>query len=273
MQFEDRFSKYLFGVLFGEHTLVEVGSDLLPDTLYADVLLIPDEPLPELPGAELFTRLTGARRCLVEAYSSSPSSEDLQTSRAKLQLALRRAYRDKKGSQPPRGCLWVLTPHWPQKGMKEVFSQEGEEVEPGLLVWEGLEDIYLVNTSMIELREETLLFRLMSREFPRKEAVLKIFSEQMSSYVELLNNFDLRFKKMAVSEQLQQIDPRLLEDMKELVDTRQEVLLELGEKEGLERGREEEREKIARRMVEQGFSKEQIEATTGLSAEDVKKLA
>lgn len=76
MQFEDRLSKYLFGALFGEQTLVEVGSDLLPDTIYADVLLIPEDPLPELPGAGLFTRLTQARRCLIEAYSSSPSSED-----------------------------------------------------------------------------------------------------------------------------------------------------------------------------------------------------
>ena len=49
----------------------------------------------------------------------------------------------------------------------------------------------------------------------------------------------------------------------------QELLRELGKVEG----REEEREKIARRMAEQGFSKEQIEAITGLSAEEIEKLS
>lgn len=272
MQFEDRLSKYLFGALFGEHTLVEVGSDLLPDTIYADVLIIPEEPLPELPGTGLFARHTQSRRCLVEAYSSSPSSEDLQTSRAKLQLALRRAYRDKKGPQPFRGCLWILTPYWPQKGLEEVFSREGEELEPGLLVWNDLEPIYLVNTSVIELREETLLFRLLSREFPRREAVLKIFSEQLEPYATLLDNFDLRFKRMAISDQIHEIDPRLVQDMNELRDTRREVLRELGKEEGREEGRQESIKEIALRMKEQGFTKEQIESVTGLTAEELDKL-
>lgn len=273
MQFEDRLSKYLLSCLYGEHTLVEVGSDLLPDTVYADVLLIPESPLPQLPGAGLFARMTGERRCLVEAYSTSPTGEDLQTSRAKMALALRRAYRDGKGCQPPRGCLWILTPYWPQKGLEEVFAVEGEKREEGLLVWEGLETIYLVNTSLIELREETLLFRLLGRSFPRKEAVLTIFREQFEPYATLLNDFDLRFKKMAISEQIQQIDPRLLEDLQELRDTRQEVLLELGKEEGRKEGRKETQREIALQMLRQGFTSEQIQSVTSLSLEEIEKLS
>jgi hypothetical protein len=49
----------------------------------------------------------------------------------------------------------------------------------------------------------------------------------------VLNNFDLRFKKMAITEKIHQIDPRLLEDLIDLRDTREETLRELGQQEGL----------------------------------------
>ena len=268
-KFKDRLGKFLFSRVFGEYTRLEVGTDLLPDTLYADVLLIPEAPLPPtIPGAGLLARLTGNKRCLVEPYSYSPSSEDLQTSIAKIHLALRRAYRDNLGAKPPRGCLWILTPIWPKKAISDVFAVAWEEREPGLYTWEGLETIYLVNTSVIGLREETLLFRLVSRGGPRKEAVLKIFREQLEPYVTLLNDFDLRFKQMAVSAEIQQIDPRLLEDWKELRDTREEVLRELGRKEGHKEGLE----NVARRMRQQGFSVDQIAGVTGLSPAEIEAL-
>jgi flagellar biosynthesis/type III secretory pathway protein FliH len=72
--------------------------------------------------------------------------------------------------------------------------------------------------------------------------VFEIFKTHIEPYVTVLNNFDLRFKKMAISPQIQQIDPRLLADLQELRDTREEVLRELGREEGRELGREEGRE-------------------------------
>ena len=60
---------------------------------------------------------------------------------------------------------------------------------------------------------------------------------------------------------LEQINPRLLEIWKELLDSREEVLRGLG--------REEAREEMARRMLEQGFSADQIAGVTDLSLEEL----
>ena len=68
-QFEDRLGKYIIGTLFGDYTHVEIGTDLLPNTFYADILLIPDKPLPDdIPGVGFLTRLTQDARCLIEPF-------------------------------------------------------------------------------------------------------------------------------------------------------------------------------------------------------------
>jgi hypothetical protein len=237
MQFEDRLSKFLFRSLLEDYTTVEIGSDLLPDTFYADVLIIPDEPLLEtIPGLGLFARLTGTNRCLIEAYSRRCSAADLRTSLAKIRLALQRADKDGMGRKPPQGVLWLTVPYWPKKALAEVLHTPYEELEKGLRCWRGHEIIYVVNTSKIQLREDTILFRLLGKGSARRECVLEIFKSRLEPYMTLLNNFDLRFKKMAITEKIHQIDPRLLEDLIDLRDTREETLRELGRQEGQQKG-------------------------------------
>ena len=182
--------------------------------------------------------------------------------------------------------------------MEYVFGESGQEVESGLLRWEKgpRETIYMVNTSEIELRDETLLFRLLGQGRHRKEAVVKIFQENLERYVTLLNHFDLGFREMARSEQTQGMEPEEFENLRELHDTRMEVLLELGRKQGIEKGREEGiekgiekgiergiergiekgiekgREEVAVQMLREGLEVEQIARLTGLSEEVVARL-
>ncbi len=290
-QFEDRLSKFVVAALFEQHTHVEVGTDLLPDSFRADVLLIPQEPLPTtVPGAGLLSRLTGDARCLVESFSGQVHEVRLEANLSKLRLALQRAHQDKQGQPYPRGVLWLLFNYWPQKALEAVFSEPGEVIEPGLLCWHGLprETIYVVNTSTLEFREDTLLFCLLGRGRQRQQAVLKIFEEHIEPYATLLNQFDDRFGKMARSQQLDQLDKDTLNDLQELKDTREEVLRSLGLEEGrgigleegreigLEEGREEgERRramKIAKRLLASGMPPEQVASVTELSLKEVQLL-
>ena len=298
-QFEDRLSKFLVASLYESHTHVEVGTDLLPDSFRADVLLIPDEPLPtNIPGAGLLSRLTGEARCLVESFSGAVHENRLEANLSKLRLALQRAHQDKRGQPYPKGVLWLLFKYWPRKAMKSVFADEGELVEPGIRVWQGLprEMIYVVNTSEIEFREETLLFCLLGTGRQRQQAVFTIFKENIEPYMSLLNQFDDRFKKMARSQQLNQLDPETQSDLYELRDTREEVLRELGMKEGrkigleeglekgieqglekgieqgLEKGKKRNSLKIAEKLLARGMQEEEVAAITELSMEEVQSL-
>ncbi len=310
--FEDRLSKYLVASLYEQYTHVEVGTELLPDSFHADVLLIPHEPLPtNIPGAGLLSRLTGEARGLVEAFSGTVHEVRLEANLSKLRLALQRAHQDQKGQPYPRGVLWLLFNYWPRKALQAVFAHEGELIEPGLRCWQGLprETIYVINTSELEFREETLLFCLLGTGRQRQKAVLKIFEERMEPYATLLNQFDDRFRQMAHSQQLGQLDSDTLKDLKELKDTREEVLRSLGMEEGIEAGRkiglelgleegrelgleegrelglEEGRElgleegkkrkafDIAQKLLATGMKPEQVAAVTELSLEEIQSLS
>ena len=282
-QFEDRLSKFLVAALYDQHTHVEIGTDLLPESFRADVLLIPQEPLPmNIPGAGLLSQLTGDARCLVEAFSGQVHEIRLEANLSKLRLALQRAHLDQRGHPYPRGVLWLLFNYWPRKALNAVFAQEGELVEPGILRWQGLprETIYVVNTSKIEFREDTLLFCLLGMGRQRKLAVLKIFKEGIEPYMTLLNQFDDRFKQMAHSHQHSQLDSETLNDLIELRDTREEVLRSLGKEEGREEGRKiglEEGEmrkakEIAGKLLATGMSAEQVASITELELKEVQSL-
>ena len=278
-QFEDRLSKFLVASLYESHTHVEVGTDLLPDSFRADVLLIPDEPLPtNIPGAGLLSRLTGEARCLVESFSGTVHENRLEANLSKLRLALQRSHQDKRGQPYPKGVLWLLFKYWPRKAMQSVFAKEGELIEPGIRVWQGLprETIYVVNTSEVEFREETLLFCLLGTGRQRQQAVFTIFKEGMEPYMSLLNQFDDRFKIMAHSQQLSQLDSETLSDLHDLRDTREEVLRELGMKEGrkigLEEGEKRNSLKIAEKLLARGMQEEEVAAITELPLEEVQSL-
>ena len=277
-QFEDRLGKFLIGTLFSEITRVEVGTDLLPNAFYADILLIPERPLPlEVPGAGLLTKWTGDARCLVEPFSGSISEVRLEGTLSKLRLALQRTHDDKLGLSYPKGVLWLLVPYWPKTGISRVFGVEGETLEPGLRRWTlgAREMVYMVNTHVIELREETVLFCLLGSG-QRKAAVLKIFEEELEPYVSILNAFDEGFEQMARTQQDQNIDAVALDELRDIRDTRMEVLLDLGRKQGIQKGiqkgREEGREEIAAQMLRDGLALEQISRWTGLSEEALERL-
>lgn len=263
-QFEDRLAKYVMSYLFSEHVRVEIGADLLPDTFYADVMLIPESPLPLVPGAELLCTLTGAARCLIEPFSGMVHQERLEGTISKLRLALQRANNDKVGVDLPEGVLWLVTTYWPHKAIQNVLGP-GEEVESGLLKWKGFkrETVYLVNASQIELRDETLLFRLLGNKEKRKEAVWKVFEERFEPYVTLLNQFDMRFKEMIETGKTGQVSQEELKNLQDLRDTREEVLRDLG--------REDMARQIAQKMLELGEPVEKIASITGLSVEEIRK--
>jgi len=265
-QFEDRLAKYVAGNLFGDYVHVEVGADLLPDTFYADVLLVPNEPMPEVPGAGLLTRLTQDARCLIEPFSGQIHANRLEANLAKLRLALYRAYKDQLGVKEPKGVLWIISTYLPKAAIERVFAQEGQLLEPGLLMWKGFcrETVYLANTDELALRDDTLMFFLFGKEKKRKEAVLKIFGENLEPYVTLLNLFDERFRQMAEAKELINIDPEELQNLVALRDTREEALRELG--------RQEARQELAKKMKEIGEPPEKIASLTGLSVEEIQNL-
>ncbi len=93
----------------------------------------------------------------------------------------------------------------------------------------------MVHANEVELRDDTLLFRLLGEGRQRKEAVTKLFQDNIEPYVTLLNNFGIRFKKMSNTNTLQNIDPTELKNLANLSDTRQEVFMELGKEQGLEK--------------------------------------
>jgi hypothetical protein len=273
--FEDRLSKYLVAGLFTDTTYVEVGTDLLPDTFRADVLLIPSEPLPpNIRGAGLFTRLTGDARCLVEAFSGSVTEERLEANLSKLRLALQRAYRDQLGIPFPHGVLWLIFNYWPQKALDSVFATQGELVEQGIRRWRGLtrETIYTVNTAEIELREDTLLFCLLGKGGQRKQAVINVVQQRIEPYHTLLYNFDRSFLVMTQTQQLQQLDPETLQDFQELHDAREEALRLEGREIGLEEGKLDKAREIARKMLAQSIPHNTIAALTGLSLDEIAAL-
>jgi hypothetical protein len=277
--FEDRLSKYLVAGLFTDTTYVEVGSDLLPDTFRADVLLIPNEPLPlNIQGAGLLTRLTGDARCLVEAFSGSVTEERLEANLSKLRLALQRAYRDQLGLPFPHGVLWLVFNYWPQKALDSVFATQGELVEKGIRRWQGLprETIYAVNTAEIELREDTLLFCLLGKGGQRKQAVINIVQQRLEPYHTLLYHFDRSFLIMSQTQQLQQLDPETLQDFKDLHDAREEALrqsgLERGREIGLEEGEQRKALQIARNLLAQSIPLDVIVKATGLSPDQIASL-
>lgn len=238
-QFEDRLGKFLCSALFSEwggDTVVQVGTDLLPHSFYADVLLIPNGPLPiDVPGAGLLTRYNQDKRCLIEPFSGSVQTERLEGTLTKLRLSLQLQHQDKLGSSR-LGALWIVVNYWPFQAMERVFVEEPDELEPGLLCWQysPRETVYLVHANEIALREETLLFRLLGEGRQRKEAVTKLFSENIEPYITLLERFDLRFKAMTQSNTLQKLDYEELKNLIDLSDTRQEVLIERGRKLALE---------------------------------------
>lgn len=277
-QFEDRLAKYVTGTLFGEYARIEVGAELLPDVFRADVLLIPENTLPEVEGAGLFSRLNGSARCLLEPFSGKVNPDRFEANLAKLRLALYRRHRDGLGTKYPEGVLWLITTYFPKTAVEQVFAEEGQYLEPGLLMWKGFsrETVYLVHTDELELRDDTVMFFLFGKEKNRKGAILKIFEENMEPYVKLLNEFDMRLRQMAETNQLNQLDPEELKNLVDLRDTREEVLRELGEKEGerkgKEAGKEEARREIALKMLEIGEPPEKVSQLTGLSLKELQDL-
>jgi hypothetical protein len=263
-------AKYVVGNLFGDYARVEVGVDLLPDTFYADVLLIPNEPMPEIPGAGLLTRLTMDARCLIEPFSGKIHPNRLEANLAKLRLALYRAYKDQIGAEKPKDVLWIISTYFPKSAIERDFAKEGQLLEPGLLKWEGFcrETVYLVNTNELILRDETLMFFLFAKEEKRKKAVIKIFGENLEPYVTLLNLFDERFRQMAETKELANIDIEELQNLIALRDTREEALRELGRQEA----RKEICEELAKKMKEIGEPPEKISSLTGLSLEEIQNL-
>jgi len=264
-QFEDRLSKYLVSGLFAPWTDLEVGVELLPDPFRADILIIPQQPLPlDIPGAGLISRLTGDARCLVEAFSGTVHEELFEANLVKLRLALQRAHRDKKGQPYPHGVLWLIFNYWPQQAIRSIFADDGHELEPGLLRFPLLPrgTVYLVNTTKIAFREETLLFWLLGKGKQRKAAMATIFQQRIEPYMTLLNHFDRRLQQMTQS-QLQHLDPEQLQDLFELKDTRQEVLMELGHKQG----ELDARKQVARKLLAKGLSIQEVADLTDLSVE------
>jgi len=148
--------------------------------------------------------------------------------------------------------------------------------------WQGLprETIYAVNTSELELREDTLLFCLLGKGGQRKQAVINIVQQRLEPYHTLLYNFDRSFLIMTQTQQLQQLDPETLQDFKDLHDAREEALrqsgLEKGREIGLEEGREigleEGRREIAKNLLAQGIPHDVIVKATGLSYEQIASL-
>lgn len=99
----------------------------------------------------------------------------------------------------------------------------------------------------------------------------------MEPYATLLNQFDNRFRQMAHSQQLGQLDSDTLKDLQELKDTREEVLRSLGLEEGREIGLEEGKKRkaldIAQKLLATGMQPEQVAAVTELSLEEVQSLS
>lgn len=269
-EFEDRLSKFAAMSLFGACSRVEVGTELLPDSLRADTLLIPNAPLPLIAGAELLTRLTHDARCLIESFSGTLHSVRLEGNLTKLRLALHRAHQDKLGVPQPKGVLWIIVSYWPHTAISEVIGEEGETLEQGLHRWNGLprETIYIVNTSMLEEREDTLFFRLLGKGETRKKAVMHVFHEHIEPYVTILNNFDMRFQQMVQANQHLRLDDDTRNDLLELRDTREEVLLSLGHKEGEKAARI----KIAKRLLHEGMAIDKIADLTELSPSEIQTL-
>lgn len=266
---EDRWGKTLFQGLFETKANVEVGRELLPDPVYADIVLTPTDSLPELPGAGLFVEHTGKRIAIVEPYSSSPSDMDLRTSMAKLQLVLREKYRDKKGPRPVRGCLWILSRYSATDAIQEVFEPSPQELEEGFLHWPGIDPIYFVNTSRIGLRQETLLFKLLAKGRQRNEAIATIVQQELEPYFSLLNEFAEELSIMdKLPEEMTLSDEEQLQDIREMLAAREEALLQVRE----QKGKQEARQEIAKKMLEIGEPPEKVASLTGLSIEDIQKL-
>lgn len=271
-QFEDRLSKYIAGTLFGGYAKIELGSELLPDSFRADVLLIPEKPLPvTIPGAGLLALLTQDAWCLLEAFSTQVQELSLQGTLCKLRLVLHKSYKEKPPSSPSKAVLWIIAPYWPTKALNSILGEHDDEIEPGLRRWRGFrgETVYVVNSSELALRNETLFFCLLGKGRHRREAVLKIFEQGLEPYATLLNNFDLRFQEMT---KLQTIDPEVREDLQDLHDTRMEVLLELGQEKGKELGEKAAQEKIARRLLDKGMDAKEVASITELSLDEIQAL-
>lgn len=89
---------------------------------------------------------------------------------------------------------------------------------------------------------------------------------------------------MSQTHQIQQLDPETLQDLKDLRDTREEVLRQLGREIGIEEGREigieegrdlgieEARKEIAKNLLMQDISLDVIAKATGLSLEQLTSL-
>lgn len=69
-----------------------------------------------------------------------------------------------------------------------------------------------------------------------------------------------------------QIDPEELKNLIHLRDTREEILRELGEQEGLEKGEQKARQEIAKKLLNIGDPPEKVASVTGLSLEELQKL-
>ncbi|TNE46355.1 MAG: hypothetical protein EP343_24125 [Deltaproteobacteria bacterium] len=252
--YEDNLSKYVMRAVLQSVGEVEVGSELLPDSFRADVLFIPSQPLPPLPGAGRLTDWIGERRCVLEAFSRKVTSSDLRSAQAKLSLAMWRSYKDHLGSGLRQGCLIILSTYWPRMALAEIFGDEYDMVEEGVRRWKlGRDHVYVVNTQKIVADPDTLLFRILGNRRLRHEAYRTILERRIEPYVTALNEFDLEYNNMSTSEQLQNMNPQLLQELQDYRYIRSEVLKEMGREEG----RLEEAKHMLLRLLNKRYPSEQ----------------
>jgi hypothetical protein len=247
-QFEDRLGKMLFSRVLAPYAAVEVGTELLPNSLKADVQADcpPDLP-PALPGAGLLARLAVGRIALIEPFSAAPDRLRLRSAQAKLHLALYQALLKRPDASPvPRGCLLIVSPAETPAARLDVLDGPGTEIEPGLWKWHEADPIYWIRSDLIARRPDTLIFRLLARKQRRFEAVREVYEAGVEPYRSITEEFQLRYREMESKGLLSHMSPEELAELKEIVAAQNRAL----ERAGFERGRTEAYRAAVLRLVE-----------------------
>jgi hypothetical protein len=268
----DQLSKQYLEECLDPSGTVERQFEIPGEAKFVDVWFQPDPTLPPATDLGLLGRIAQTS-CLLEPYRNVPTRTEVRVSMLKLfwiQEDQRRKAQLEELPEKELPRLWILAATTSKPLLEEAGGQTKSDWMPGIYFLDGIFATAIVAIDQLPETEDTLWLRILGRDTTQERAIREVLAlpsnhSRRNGILRLLASWKVR------------IDLRELETF-----SRQEAIMALSEaflqweqqtKENSKQdGKQEERQAIALRMMQQGLAVEAISQFTGMSIQELQQL-
>lgn len=218
---------------------VEVEKELWVESVFADVVVYPGDPLPSWTG--LLGSIIGSGYAVLEFYHGLPAVKDLLRAQAKVRLVCASMLRGRTAAGAmPLGTLIVATLGDPRLARRRVMGHLPTRLEQrGHRVYEDNPPVHWVDLKRLEVTPETALLHVAGNSPRKEEALALLYRQGKPGVMGVLDRIMKEVELMSVTkpETARDLDARERTELLKFGQLLASVKMEVQREEGLLTGR------------------------------------